>query len=147
MLCPYCNKNHINAIINIFDGKEHIVKKACNECALRMLKEMQEKYGIEPKFSETIQEKIESKTPLELHFCRRCGTALSQLNPDSVLGCPECYRCLLALNKMQPAKTEENEDGEETLENALKIAILEEDYSEAKRISERLKEMKSRNYE
>lgn len=149
MLCEKCGKNNATVlytqIINGQKSKLHI----CSACAAQ--ESIFENFGSLLSFS--------PREEFSVKMCPVCSTTLSEFSKTGRLGCGECYKTFrknadamlkkihgtskhIAEKKEElPLKEEKPKSKIEALKDKLKAAIEEENFEEAARLRDTIREM------
>ena len=94
---------------------------------------------------EASEQESDYRSSAHANVCPRCGYTLADYRRTHLMGCPECYdtfRSLLhehagGLQKIERSPQESREE----LEEQMHIAVEREDYEEAARLRDRIKEL------
>ncbi|MCK5306087.1 MAG: UvrB/UvrC motif-containing protein [Candidatus Omnitrophica bacterium] len=165
MLCDICHKReatiHVTEIINNEVQEIHV----CEECAEKKGMVTKQNFGLAgflgglADFGFTSEEEAVNEVELK---CPGCGLTLTDFKKIGRLGCDRCYetfqKALLPLLRKihgtaqhsgkMPAGTGkelENESDLGRLERELKRAIEEEEFEEAAKIRDKIRDLKEKN--
>lgn len=156
MVCRNCGKKqattHVKKIINGVAQEYYL----CNDCALELGFS-----DFNPFMASDLWGSLFSSTAATQNVikrCDKCHSSFEEIAKSGKLGCPECYTCfydelLPSLRKMH-SKTQHigsvpqytlQDDGKDTdkLKQQLKTAVEQENYEEAARLRDKIKEIES----
>jgi protein arginine kinase activator len=164
MLCEDCNKLEADTqFVEIIDGRK-VVRNLCSKCAERRAmglgkgKVDEPLIKIKPPQKEKIEEEIKEKEGL---VCPGCGMTYEEFKKVAKFGCAKCYDAfetnLLKIFKEihgsntyrgRPYKRDSESAGlvkrKRELEKALEIAIKNENFEDAAKIRDELKELQEK---
>ena len=157
MLCQRCLKRdarfHSYRIIN----NELIDVHLCSRCA-DINKNQQETNGITDKLDSLLEALLTKKVYNEKSTlrCENCGTTLKEFEKYALVGCPACYDFFADVifsqkNSMQSKGTgkksiKKSSTFMERLENRLKRAVETEDFEEAAKIRDKIKDLEKEGF-
>ena len=171
MKCEICHRNDAKAAIHKMVGGEDAELYVCEECARRessraaARRSGRDDSNSAPEIDmEELQEKLSNAlfdailsvagpdlADMTEPSCQRCGTTLSEFRKNTLLGCPECYRCFsneveamirdmhrgtVHVGKVPSAVTRGRESAR--LAAQLRNAIAEQRFEDAARIQAKL---------
>ena len=162
MVCDICKKNeatvHLTEIINEKVTKLHL----CEECAIKKGSEMEDHFGLADLLSGLADfgAKLEKGEELSLK-CKNCGMTYKDFKKQGRLGCGECYiyfkknlepllkrihganQHLGKVPAMLPRELK-SEVNLEDLKKSLKIAIDKEEFEEAAKLRDMIRELEKK---
>lgn len=147
MICEVCKKNEATIVFQIFSGGQLATRTICAQCAMKAQSDLTRTlWGIGMHLQERTKEEAEISRDeaMPTRFCSACGSPVSKIDEDTVLGCPNCYDALdeneaavLAKGREKitaPEVAEVPEDIKTTIEqmaHKLREAIVSEDFEQA----------------
>ncbi|MCD6422737.1 MAG: UvrB/UvrC motif-containing protein [Elusimicrobia bacterium] len=159
MICDICHKNeatiHLKQIINGEKSELHI----CMDCAIEMGMKVGEMLGSLDIFSKFLTGFVQKSPKL---FCKTCGKTLEEFYEDGKLGCADCWRTFRAelkdlLKKIQGTAQQKNIPPQQSiktktdvdekikfLKQKLKEAVEREDFEEAARLRDEIKNLSNK---
>ncbi|MBL7069764.1 MAG: UvrB/UvrC motif-containing protein [Candidatus Omnitrophica bacterium] len=168
MLCDICGKNdatvHLTEIVDNKMTKLHL----CEECAKKKGAEMEEHFGLSDLLAGLVdfETKVTHKKELKKK-CARCGMTYEDFRRTGRLGCGECYatfeESLVPLIKRvhgssehlgkvpsrvsKPVKVQASQkkiDGLEELKRRLQRAVKLEQFEDAARLRDKIRELEKK---
>ncbi len=159
MLCDICGKKiatvHLTEIINGEVRELHL----CEDCALKKSQEVQQQFSLGDILAGLVEE-VTTPEVREGMKCSRCGMSYQEFRKIGRLGCSNCYltfktqlsQLLKAIHgsnthqgKIPPTKIKLKIDIEiEELKKRLKRAVELEEFEEAARIRDKIKELEKK---
>ena len=164
MLCQNCGKNeattHIKQIINGDMAESHL----CSECAAHLgYSDMFSGFGLNLSelFGGFLGDMIPLMTSIGTKRCAKCGTSFDEIVRDGRVGCADCYRTFydrllpsiqrihgkikhngktVSASAAEP-KVETKEEKIEKLKAAMNDAVAKQDFENAAKIRDEIKEL------
>ncbi len=160
MVCDICGKNnatvHLTEIIDDQMAELHL----CEECAKQKSEQMEQQFGLSELLAGMAEFVKPAQTKEDVSLkCKKCGLTYMDFKKIGRLGCSECYNAfkkyLVPLLKRIHGSNQhlgkipgkESKGGIkkkadiETLRDNLKKAIVREDFEEAARLRDQIKEI------
>lgn len=149
MICEICNKNEGNIVFQVYNNGKMITRTICSECAVAAQNQFFKALRIVSNSVNQKSKQTRSVARLPESICTSCGTAISEITEDTLLGCPNCYdvaRVQLAKLK-QKDKAENTEEGEiaqpkdilAQMHHELRSAIVMQDFELAASIRDKIR--------
>lgn len=148
MICEICNKNEGNIVFQVYNNGQIITHSICTECAMSAQNEFFKALNMlankarQSKVNNGAEEKLPEK------ICPECGTVISNIDENSVFGCPHCYSAareqLKTIKGMDTKNAEEQKqiiNIEETLaelQHQLRTAIVTQDFERAAKLRDEI---------
>ncbi len=157
MKCQNCGKNNANVRYTQVINGDKTELFLCDECANEMNIGMNFNFGINDVFSSFFDDFTGLKTISmpEITKCNTCGMTYDEFSKTGLLGCEDCYDTFSnrldnvlnrihgnnrhLINKRKDDRQEESEV--EKLKAKLKECIEKEEYEEAAKIRDKIKEL------
>ena len=158
MLCDICKKNpatvHLTEIIDNQMNELHL----CEQCAHEKSVQMEQKFGLSDLLAGLAEfGKPTKETEIVSLKCPNCGMTYANFKKIGRLGCPECYTAFhkylgpllkrihgssvhLGKSPFKTAKAVKKKVDTQDLRQKLQKAIEEEEFEEAARIRDQIKE-------
>lgn len=143
MLCDICHKNEANIVFQVFQNGRMTTHPVCAECAMKAQKEFLRALEM---LGGGAQRQAAAEKPADMprRLCPHCGTAVDQINESTVLGCPRCYeaaeRQVGALLQGTQAVQEKKNSVSENMAHRLREALASEDYEQAARLRDMIRD-------
>jgi len=163
MLCDICGKNPATVhLTEIIEGKTTEIH-LCEECAKKKTEEVQKQFGMADFLSELTDLDLDDKNSASQILCSNCGLTYQQFKKTGKLGCYNCYsdfkKFLSPLLKKihgtvyHKGKTSNIDTQKDLsaqgrinkLKESLARAVELEEYEEAARIRDQIKELQKRH--
>jgi len=171
MLCNICNKNqatvHLTEIVDDQMSELHL----CDECARKKSMQMEQQFGLSDLLAGLVdfgKQPGGAEKETQVSQCPACGLTYDDFRKIGRLGCSECYTAFakflgpllkrihgasIHAGKLPPQfskpvilkaqKTKDAEPGVAELKAMLQQAIEKEEFEEAARLRDRIKELES----
>ncbi|MEA2081963.1 MAG: UvrB/UvrC motif-containing protein [Elusimicrobiota bacterium] len=155
MICDICKENEATVHFTSFHGGEVTKMHICHACAVKLGvfdgNTQEKSFDILGKFLSALAlpESISDQS------CSECGKKLSEFREDGKLGCPQCWEAFRAnleplLKKIHGRSFHKGKAGAPKVKNLrvgalqkeLLTAVEKEEYEEAARIRDKIKELK-----
>lgn len=164
MLCDVCGKNpatvHLTEIIDSHMNELHL----CEECARKKSTQMEQQFGLSDLLAgmaDFDKPNHDLKEPIDLIKCPNCGLTYADFKKMGRLGCGDCYEAFkkylgpllkkihgsnmhFGKSPFKAAKSDNKETGIEELRIKLKEAIAMEDFEDAARLRDQIKDMENK---
>lgn len=158
MLCNECGKNearvHVTQIINGNKTESHL----CEQCAKKNQSILNSNFSMENLFSAMLNNAYNTSTYIPAKGCSKCGMTYEEFRNTGKFGCNDCIgtfkpRIMPVVKNVQGyeghiGKIPKRAGGSyrilkdiENLKNELKSAIAKEEYENAAKIRDRIREM------
>lgn len=163
MLCDICGKNpatvHLTEIINDQMDELHL----CEECARQKSTQMEQQFGLSDLLAglAEFEKPAQEKEAIALK-CPNCGLTYADFKKIGRLGCGECYSAFkkylgpllkrihgssqhLGKSPLKVSKVTKKGIDLVALRNSLQKAIEQEEFEEAAKIRDQIRELEKRN--
>lgn len=163
MLCQSCGKNQANTHIKKIINGEVTEYRLCEHCAIKLgyTPNMFEGFGMD--FDNFLGSFFENSKPKLLDFdterCSFCGSSFSDISNNGKVGCAKCYdtffdRLMPSIKRIHGntkhsgkfastmGKQNVIENKISSLEEKMKMAISEQNFEEAAKLRDEIKELK-----
>lgn len=158
MLCNECGKNearvHMTQIINGNKTENHL----CEECAKKNQSILNSSFSMENLFSAMLNNAYNTSTHIPAKGCSKCGMTYEEFRNTGKFGCNDCIgtfkqRIMPVVKNIQgyeshTGKIPKRAGGSyriqkdiEKLKNELKLSIEKEEYENAAKIRDRIREL------
>ncbi|MBN2119950.1 MAG: UvrB/UvrC motif-containing protein [Candidatus Omnitrophica bacterium] len=163
MLCDVCTKNPATVHLTEIIAGKIIEVHLCEECAKKKSEEFQKQFNITNFLSELVNVDPAGKTGLPALHCSNCGLTYQEFKKKGRLGCPQCYEDFKSqlqplLRRMQGSSRHRGktpkikikkeipfDERMKELKAYLERAIKLEEYEEAARIRDEIRELERKN--
>lgn len=165
MLCDICGKNpatvHLTEIIDEQMNELHL----CEECARQKSVQMEQQFGLGDLLAGLAEfEKPAKETEVSAVKCKNCGLSYNDFKKIGRLGCSECYSAFKKFlgpllkkihgsiqhsgkSPLKAAKAPKKKSDLQDLRARLQKAIETEEFEEAARIRDQIKELEKKSQE
>ena len=149
MICEICNKNEGNIVFQVYNNGKMITRTICSECAVAAQNQFFKALRIVTNNVNQKSKQTRSVARLPESICTSCGTAISEITEDTLLGCPNCYDVArVQLAKLRQKDKDENntepeakqpKDTLEQMHHELRSAIVMQDFELAASIRDKIR--------